>query len=218
MKKAMVVILVIATGICGAMMFRKPALQSESALQGPTTTDRDFVSRQAAPAIPLQGVPVRPKNVENAPSGSQQAEKKPLKPQVLNPATRPPLPTLSEFGGQANRSSRVDGRFEKNSSSRTKGTLRQEFPERYHVIVNGDTLARIAQRYLGDARRGEIILRWNREIIRDPSRLPLGKKIRIPSTKDLAADPTATRHRSDKEGQNLPVPLVPLPRAGTTDG
>ncbi len=218
MKKAMVVILVVATGICGAMMFRKPALQSESLPQGPTRTDRDFVSRQAAPAIPMQGVPVRPKTVENAPSGSQQAENKPQKPQVLNPATRPPLPTLSDFTSPTDQSSRVAGRSKKNSSDRIDGTLRQEFPERYHVIVNGDTLARIARRYLGDAQQSEVILRWNREIIRDPNRLPLGKKIRIPSAEDLTVDPTVTRRRSAKESQNPHAPLVPLPSVGTSDG
>ena len=54
-----------------------------------------------------------------------------------------------------------------------------------HTIVNGDTLERIARRYLGDASFAEALYQSNRDRIADPNRLPLGKKILIPAREQL---------------------------------
>jgi nucleoid-associated protein YgaU len=55
-----------------------------------------------------------------------------------------------------------------------------ELPRRRHRIVDGDSLATIALRYLGDASRGEEIARLNRDIIHDTYLLPVGREIVIP--------------------------------------
>lgn len=51
---------------------------------------------------------------------------------------------------------------------------------RTHLITDGDTLARLAERYLQDAARAREIFELNREVLRDPNLLPIGVALRIP--------------------------------------
>jgi nucleoid-associated protein YgaU len=51
---------------------------------------------------------------------------------------------------------------------------------RKHRIADGDSLATIALRYLGDQSRGEEIAALNRDVILNPSLLPVGREIVIP--------------------------------------
>ncbi len=74
---------------------------------------------------------------------------------------------------------------------------------RTHRITDGDTLARIAQRYLGDARRYAEIQTANREVLANPDLLPIGAVLRIPPRDALAAS----------DGQTETAKLVPVPQA-----
>jgi len=58
--------------------------------------------------------------------------------------------------------------------------------ERYHVVVKGDTLHGIAERYYGDGRFWREIYQANRGIINDPALLQVGWKLRIPSAAEIA--------------------------------
>ena len=51
---------------------------------------------------------------------------------------------------------------------------------RAHIIVDGDTLPRLAAQYLGNAERWREILETNREVLSDPEVLRLGAELRIP--------------------------------------
>ena len=53
-------------------------------------------------------------------------------------------------------------------------------PGRTHVIVDGDTLADLAARYLGDSRRSADIFAANRRVLTDPEVLPIGAALAIP--------------------------------------
>jgi nucleoid-associated protein YgaU len=53
--------------------------------------------------------------------------------------------------------------------------------ERRHRVVDGDTLAQLAQKYLGDERRYLEILCANREVLTDPNLLPIGAELIIPA-------------------------------------
>lgn len=53
----------------------------------------------------------------------------------------------------------------------------------YYTIQSGDTLSKIAQRYLGNANDYPKIFEANREVIEDPDKIFPGQKIRIPSPK-----------------------------------
>jgi nucleoid-associated protein YgaU len=51
---------------------------------------------------------------------------------------------------------------------------------RTHVVAAGDTLAALAQRYYGDARREDDLRSANRDRIADPAHLPVGATLVIP--------------------------------------
>lgn len=50
----------------------------------------------------------------------------------------------------------------------------------YYVIVKGDTLSAIAKRFYGDANQYPRIFEANREVIKNPDKIFVGQKIRIP--------------------------------------
>lgn len=50
----------------------------------------------------------------------------------------------------------------------------------YYEIVSGDTLSAIAQKYYGKASAYPRIFEANREVIKDPDKIYVGQKIRIP--------------------------------------
>lgn len=51
---------------------------------------------------------------------------------------------------------------------------------RIHVIHNGDTLERLAERYLGDRLRSLELFDLNRDLLENPHLLPIGAELRIP--------------------------------------
>ncbi len=76
---------------------------------------------------------------------------------------------------------------------------------RTHTVVDGDTLAALAERYLGSAARAEEIYQANRDILRDPKLLPIGVELKLPPRKRQAA-PAAV---SPAHGLSK-APLVPV--------
>jgi nucleoid-associated protein YgaU len=64
-----------------------------------------------------------------------------------------------------------------------------ELPRRKHRIVDGDSLSLLALRYLGDSSRAEEIARLNRDVLRDPNLLPVGREILIPAEDSPKAAP-----------------------------
>ena len=50
----------------------------------------------------------------------------------------------------------------------------------WHVVHDGDSLAKLAARYLGDAQRAREIYELNRDVIDHPDLLKIGAKLRIP--------------------------------------
>ena len=51
---------------------------------------------------------------------------------------------------------------------------------RTHKIVDGDTLASLAERYLGSPQRAGEIYDANRDVLFDPQLLPIGVELTIP--------------------------------------
>jgi hypothetical protein len=51
---------------------------------------------------------------------------------------------------------------------------------RTHIVIDGDSLERIASRYLSDPRRSREIYELNREVLSAPDLLPIGAELKIP--------------------------------------
>jgi nucleoid-associated protein YgaU len=91
---------------------------------------------------------------------------------------------------------------------------------RTHVIVDGDSLERLARRYLDDPTRGDEIYQANRELLASPDLLPIGAELIIPQRarpaaldaplpqSSLAKDPSL---RAATHGNMLRVRLTPPP-------
>jgi LysM domain len=62
---------------------------------------------------------------------------------------------------------------------------------RIHVVVDGDSLERLASRYLSDPRRSREIYELNREVLSAPDLLPIGAELKIP---ERTATASSDRH------------------------
>lgn len=51
--------------------------------------------------------------------------------------------------------------------------------ERTHLVTDGDTLERLATRYLGDASRAAELFAWNRGVLSHPDLLPIGVELTV---------------------------------------
>ncbi len=200
MKKTAVVLLLFSVGIGGAMLFRKTAseqvfahqLRSLPPLPAQPADNETERGLEKIAQSPVQGVPALPPKPMH-----QKPQSQPQRPAVLQPGARPPLPKLSEFGGGDHTITDRTQAVRSNESVATKpdragpipgpSAVRSESKVRTqtHTIVDGDTLERIARRYLGDASLAEALYEMNRDRIADPNRLPLGKKILIPAREQL---------------------------------
>jgi nucleoid-associated protein YgaU len=65
-----------------------------------------------------------------------------------------------------------------------------------HKIVDGDTLAAIARRYLGAGERSLELFEYNRDVLVTPELLPIGKELRIPPRDFSPAQSPLTEPRS----------------------
>jgi hypothetical protein len=93
---------------------------------------------------------------------------------------------------------------------------------RTHIVVDGDSLAKLAGRYLDDPRRADEILQLNRGLLSDPQLLPIGVELLIPpraqdasisGTSPQSYLPRAVAIHSSRGGGLVPV--RPIPAAST---
>jgi hypothetical protein len=73
---------------------------------------------------------------------------------------------------------------------------------RSHLIADGDTLDRLAERYLQDPARAREIFELNQDVLRDPNLLPIGKPLRIPGE---AGRSESEPDLEDSTGRMVPV-------------
>jgi len=89
---------------------------------------------------------------------------------------------------------------------------------RTHVVVDGDSLAKLAGRYLDDPRRSDEIFACNRGVLSDPELLPIGAELKIPprgpaNNNDGAPQPHSASRSSIHEAELtslVPVRTTPL--------
>lgn len=78
---------------------------------------------------------------------------------------------------------------------------------RVHRLRDGDTLGKLARRFLGDAERWPEIFQFNRDVLKEPEVLPIGVVIRIPPRQ--ATTPAAATQTSASPAAPLTT-LVPI--------
>jgi phage tail protein X len=76
---------------------------------------------------------------------------------------------------------------------------------RTHTVVDGDTLAALADRYLGSAARADEIYRANREVLHDPTLLPIGVELKLPPRKGQAPPTAASPTKKSPKASLVPV-------------
>jgi hypothetical protein len=90
---------------------------------------------------------------------------------------------------------------------------------RTHVVIDGDSLARLAGRYLDDPRRGGEIFEANRGVLSDPELLPIRTELVIPNRSQTAAIegnsphsfvPSAVAIHATEIGRLVPVRPIPV--------
>jgi nucleoid-associated protein YgaU len=166
---------VLLAGICAALLFRRdPAHPAQAPNTAELLSIRQRLevlssalpAKQAAPPAPA------PQNAPSAPASSQAAT-------VVAPSERheaPPLPSDSYPETDHPASSRwgVSMDMVLPAAMSADETLRS------HKIVDGDTLAALADRYLGSAARANEIFNANRDVLSNPELLPIGAELKIP--------------------------------------
>lgn len=74
---------------------------------------------------------------------------------------------------------------------------------RTHIVADGDTLAGIAQRYLGDPSRAADLFAWNRSVLGNPQLLPIGVELAVDGPAG-SAPPNASAGQNGAPAGNTP--------------
>jgi hypothetical protein len=93
--------------------------------------------------------------------------------------------------------------------------------QRSHIVVDGDSLAKLAGRYLNDPQRGAEIFELNRGLLTNPDLLPIGVELRIPPRQPNDSPMGSAFNRQgarpvDAAVRSGMVPVRPVPAGGTT--
>jgi nucleoid-associated protein YgaU len=97
-------------------------------------------------------------------------------------------------------------------------TIPETEQPRSHIVVDGDSLAKLAGRYLDDPHRAEEIYELNRHLLTNPELLPIGVELAIPPRSaaiSAASSPHSFVQRSvaiHSSAASGLVPIRPIPR------
>jgi nucleoid-associated protein YgaU len=212
LKRAPVILLAAAVVIAGtvaAFQFRKPAELKEAAsswTEGQTPPPTSAATQKSANPAPANSALAG--QVENnrasAESSNMQSALAELDRKIFPSQTT----VQNQSSPQNTANSHVPLPRESVSSNRQLVSLESE--EKTHRIADGDTLAKLAERYLGRADRSVEIFDYNRDVLRTPDVLPIGADLRIPPLVPMqAADPTIHTSAAAGAGQTRLVPVNP---------
>ncbi len=206
---------VIALGVCAALPFRRTSkLANGDSLRSDSTDTR--LGADVALQVPGQQAVkerlVTPKPgwptdeevpVDTQPLRTPADWTAPKQPPPLADAYRPlfrPEPSTTKTGGH----------LVAKRAARPAGPLKRL---RRHTVHDGDTLEKLAQRYLGNAGRADEIMSANTTRISDRDVLPIGVEIVIPRRAEKSHRPTTNRVKDAAEAERPSgsTGLVPLP-------
>jgi len=203
-KKLVVVATVLTTGVAAALFFRKDASPDDSWQVGPVESP---FRRRVESRVDADGAWARTtadgaaRLVPSAASIEQ-----PLSPGEAQPSfqrTFNPVGALLEP---------VQGVPEEPAAGAANGPspAANFIGPLVHRIADGDTLSRLAERYLGRSERYLEIYNANRDVLASPDLLPIGATLRIPQ---LNSQPSAGPPAGGTiPGNAVPGGLVPVTR------
>jgi nucleoid-associated protein YgaU len=153
---------IVLAGLAVAMIFRRAGGE-----RPPVAAERLAVNGTAERAEPAPP-PAVPGPVEVV---AARAVPPPAPPQSLEPPRQPPQ-LAREYPGGFGRGpaplAEVPGPFERRGPAT-------------HRVVDGDTLAKLAERYLGSPTRAMDIFEANRSVLISPELLPIGVELQLPA-------------------------------------
>jgi nucleoid-associated protein YgaU len=173
---------VMLTGLGLALFFRRPSAEAD--LPIPMQTDPLVLRKQPdlrSFAVTESSAACQPRLLSEAPLEPRRASPTIVVP-TDQPAPPPELPKSYPGNGQP-------------ASTRWGTSLREMLPETAsspatHKIIDGDSLALLAERYLGSASRAMEIYEANRDVLAHPEILPIGAELKIPrADRASAQDP-----------------------------
>ncbi len=170
---------VMLVGLGLALCFRHPSaesdvpipLQSDPLVLRKQPDPRTFAASESSPASsqPLPAAPGEPRRAS---------------PTIVTPSDRPaPPPELPKSYPTSSQP----------ASTRWGTSLSEMLPETAsapptHKIIDGDSLALLAERYLGSASRAMEIYEANRNVLAQPEILPIGAELKIPRADQASAE------------------------------
>lgn len=177
--KVVLATVVLMGGTAGALLFRQSP--ERSGRLPPTTAPPLVLRERGAPnpaETPSPGMPTV--HIDSLP-GSQPAEdsfgrRPPTVLAPLDPGAPPPIMAKSYPGSSETTTSRWGTSMALGASDGADTDRRT----RTHKIVDGDTLEKLAERYLGSADRAMEIYEANRYVLPGPDVLPIGIELHIP--------------------------------------
>ena len=177
---------VLLAGVCAAFLFgRDPARPAPS---GPAAAEKLLI-----PHREKKGSGVFIQNRRRSASGRRYSLREPesspyprpasaggrRSPTVLSPSQlRQSPPPLAEEYPRPDRP--ADSRWGRSMDMMLPVPAPTERRARAHKVVDGDTLAALAERYLGSSLRAGDIFEANRDVLFDPQLLPIGVELKIP--------------------------------------
>ncbi len=175
---------VLLAGVCAALLFGRD--HTRPALPGPATAEKLLI-----PGKKGSGVFVR--NRRRSASGHRYSLREPesspcprpasagggRSPTVLSPSQlRQSPPPLAEEYPRPDRP--ANSRWGRSMDMMLPVPAPTEQRARTHKVVDGDTLAALAERYLGSSLCAGDIFKANRDVLFDPQLLPIGVELKIP--------------------------------------
>ena len=164
---------VMLAGLGLALFFRRPAAEADLAI--PVQSNPLVLRKQPDPRS-FAGSESSPAGAQSRPLPAAPGEPPRSLPTIVTPADQPApppeLPKCYPSNGQP-------------VSTRWGTSLREMLPETAsapptHKVIDGDSLALLAERYLGSASRAMEIYEANRNVLAQPEILPIGAELKIP--------------------------------------
>jgi nucleoid-associated protein YgaU len=166
---------VLLAGLGLALLFRRPSAETE--LPIPISSD-PLVLRKQPERRTVAVSEVLPGASQTFATPTASAAPRRVSPTIVTPIDQPaPPPELPKSFPSSSQP----------VSTRWGSSLSEMLPETasappIHKIIDGDSLALLAERYLGSASRAMEIYEANRNVLAQPELLPIGAELKIPRT------------------------------------